>query len=321
MKKDRGYYRVKKGRGFTYVNEQAVQIISKPIQHWIQSLTVPPAWSDVWISKDREAYLLATGHDAAERKQYIYHEKWAEIREAKKFIQLLTLGKNLTIMRKRLRADLTQEKLARTRVLAAVVSIIDQTGERIGNTVYADANGSYGITTVRKKHVKGTVVKEFDYTGKSGIHRHVEIKDPAIIKVITACEDTVGYELFKYVDEAGNKQLITSDAVNEYIKVISKTSITAKDFRTWYGTVQALKKCLSLGICDDSALQVIHAKAVYKYAARKLGNTPKIAQESYVHPSILKLHFSQKLQARVMHATTYLSTEEVALLNILQNYK
>jgi len=321
VKKDKGYYRVKKGLGFTYLNERGALMISKPIQQWIHSLAVPPAWSDVWISKDRESYLLATGHDVAERKQYIYHEKWAEIREAKKFIQLLTLGKNLATMRKRLRADLTQQNLPRTRVLAAVVSIIDQTGERIGNPEYAAAHGSYGITTVRKKHVKGTAVKKFDYTGKSGIQRHVEIKDPAIIKVITACEDTAGYELFKYVDEAGNRQVITSDAVNEYIKAISKTSITAKDFRTWYGTLQALKKCLTLGVCDDAALQVLHAKAVYKYAAKKLGNTPKIAQESYVHPSVLELHFSQKLEVSTQRATTYLSTEEVALLNILQNYR
>ena len=317
MKKESGYYRSRKGSGFTYTNERGRTIISKPIRTWIESLAIPPAWTEVWISKDRAAYMLATGRDQKNRKQYIYHPDWTTLREEKKFLRLLALGQSLQKIRRRLHKKLQQKALSKDRVLAAVVSMIDQTGARVGSEAYTKENGSYGVTTVRKKHVSGARTKLFSYIGKSGQERELVVDDPLVVQVIRDCEDTAGFEVFKYFNEDGVKQVVTSDEVNEFIRKISGVAVTAKDFRTWYGTSEALKKCITLGTCgvDKKAVQ---SKLIFKHAASALGNTPKIAEASYVHPLVVELYFANKLPKLSLQASKYLEVEEATLIKILE---
>jgi DNA topoisomerase-1 len=319
MKKDSGYYRTRKGKGCTYHNERGQLIVSKPIRTWIESLAVPPAWEDVWISKDRQAYLLATGSDAKQRTQYIYHPDAAILRESKKLERLLKLGAKLPTIKRRIAKDLNHTGLGKTRVLAAVVKTILDTGIRVGNEQYTKANETYGATTLHKKHVSGTTKKTFDYTGKSGVHRTVSVFDPAVVQVIRACEGTPGAELFKYVDEAGHKHDITSDDVNNYIKQVAECSVTAKDFRTWYGSVAALEKCIELGKCHDVCEQS-HMKTIFTYAAKRLGNTPKIAAESYVHESVLAAHKRTKLKIAPSTDAVQLTETEELFLGILRGW-
>jgi DNA topoisomerase-1 len=318
MKKPRGYYRSKKGTSFIYKNELQIIITPSSIKNWINSLVIPPAWTNVWISKDRSAYLLVTGYDDKSRKQYIYHPSWVELADRKKFKRLRKLGKTLPKIRKHLSKALTKDDLSKDRVLAAIVTIIDQTGVRVGNKTYTKNNGSYGITTLRKKHVSGKTKKAFEFVGKSGQDQEFAINDKAVVKLIAACEDVAGYELFKYIDDEGGKHVVTSDEVNDYIKDLAGTSLTAKDFRTWYGTVEALKKCLELGTCFKD-IKSLNAKKVYKHAAKKLGNTPKIAEDSYVHPAIVKLHFANEIPEGVISKSKYLTSEEAILSKILDD--
>ena len=320
MKKAKGYYRVRKGKGFSYTNEQGNTVVSQPIRTWIESLAIPPAWESVWISKDKQAYLLATGYDTKKKKQYIYHPRWEEIRDEKKFQRLIILSKALPKIRTTLKKELQQPSLTRSRVLAAAVSVIDQTGARVGHESYTEENGSYGITTIRKKHSSGTAVKEFDYQGKSGIERHIKVSDPAVVKVIQECEETAGYELFKYIDDEGQKHTITADEINEYIRTISGCDITAKDFRTWYGSVVALQRCKELGECGDHCLPR-HMKTIFAAAGKALGNTPKVAADSYVHSAVVDAHIDNSLLAIQKSATTWRSGEEETLYEVLKVYE
>ena len=319
MKKDPGYYRYAKGSGFIYKNERSKIIVSKSIKSWITSLAIPPAWKDVWISKDRDAYMLVTGYDDKNRKQYVYHPNAEVIREEKKLSRLLQLGRVLPKIRRRVSRDLNQSGLTKDRVLAAVVQIILDSGMRVGNNHYTQANGTYGATTLRKKHVNGKKEKTFNYIGKSGVDRTIELSDPKTIQVITECEDTAGLQLFKYFDEAGARHNVSSDEVNEYIKRIAKTSLTAKDFRTWYGSVAALEKCVELGKCQD-ACEKIHMKTIFKHAANLLGNTPKIAADSYVHESVLIAHKAKHLQPHSTSSKVSLDPIENLLLSLLQDH-
>lgn len=319
MKKDPGYYRIRKGKKYTYQNERGQIIVSGPICAWIESLAIPPAWEDVWVSKDRHAYLLATGSDAKQRKQYIYHPDAAIIRESKKLERLLKLGKKLPKIKRRINKDLRGTELGKARVLAAVVKTILDTGIRVGNEQYTKANETYGATTLHKKHVTGTRQKTFDYIGKSGVHRTVLIVDPKVIKVIRACEGTPGRELFKYVDEEGQKHDVTSDEVNEYIAQVAACSLTAKDFRTWYGSVAALEKCIELGKCHD-VCEKSHMKTIFTFAAKRLGNTPKIAAESYVHESVIAAHKRTRLRIAPSTDAIQLTETETLFLSILENY-
>jgi len=319
MKTESGYYRLKKGKTVAYVNEKNHQISAKGILNWIESLVVPPAWSDVWISKDKDAYMLATGYDNSGRKQYVYHPRWELVRESNKLVRMIRLGKSLPKIRKTLQADLSQSALTRTRVLAAVVSVLDQTGARIGNDEYTQENGSYGISTIRKKHVSGNDKKNFSYKGKSGKDQSIDITDSNVIKVIQECEETAGYELFKYVNEDKQKHDVHSDEVNEYIKLISGQSITAKDFRTWFGTTTALEKCIELGDCKEASKKA-HLKSIFKCAAKALGNTPKIAETSYVHSSVIEAHITNTITVSPSRAK-WQSSAEITLLEMLNLYK
>jgi DNA topoisomerase-1 len=319
VKKESGYYRYKKGNGFSYQNELGQTIVSKPIRKWIESLVIPPAWKNVWISKDRQAHLLATGYDMKNRKQYHYHEQWTEIREAKKHARLVRLGSLLPRIRRTLRKDIGEKHLSHKRVLASIVEIIDATGMRMGNAVYTRDNSSYGVTTLRKKHVSGSTVKEFQYTAKSGKERTIVIDDPKIIKVITECEETPGLELFKYFDVHDVKQSISSDEVNQYIHSIAKKSVTAKDFRNWYGSVHALEQCIALGECNEKCAAT-HTKTIFTPVSKMLGNTAKIAADSYIHEAVMHHHTNNSLAKYQCKATKWRTMEEELLVAILADY-
>jgi len=319
MKKSTGYYRSKKGTGFTYKNERGKLIQAKAILNWIKGLAVPPAWRDVWISKDKHAYLLATGFDVKKRKQYIYHPDWEIIREERKLSRLKKLGSALPRIRRRIELDLNKKGLTHDRVLAAIVSLIDTTGIRIGHETYTEENGSYGATTLRKKHVIGNRRKTVSFIGKSGVEREVIITDPSLVAIVSECEDTPGLELFKYFDEHGVKHSVSSDEVNEYIQAISGQAITAKDFRTWFGSAAALEKCFELGKCS-LVCEKAHMKTIFLHVAKRLGNTPKIACDSYVHESVIEAHSKGALE-KSHSKTKWKSPEEKLLLELLTEYE
>jgi len=321
VKKIPGYYRYRKGSGFSYQNESGLTVVSQPIRRWIESLVIPPAWRDVWISKDKMAFLLATGYDTKNRKQYQYHEQWTEIREARKHTRMLRLGEALPKIRAKVNRDLKGSDLSRARVLASMVEIIDTTGMRVGSAAYTKANHSYGITTLRKKHVHdGDSTIEFNYLAKSGKERTIAITDQKLVDVITQCEETPGLELFKYFDEQKQKQSISSDEVNEYIHAIAKQSVTAKDFRNWYGTVSALQECIAVGSCNKKCL-ALHKKSIFTPVSKKLGNTPKVAAESYIHKVVIDCHENNQLKYYQHPATKWRTQEEEMLLAMLREYE
>lgn len=314
--KERGYYRFKKGRGFTYQNERGRTIVSKSIKAWIDSLAIPPAWREVWISKDREAHLLATGYDQKERKQYIYNENWEEVREQKKISRMRSLSKALPRIRKAVQRDLRLKGLKRERVLAAVVSVIDETGARIGSQSYTNANDSHGVTTLRSKHVEDLESGALRYIGKSGKERSIQISDERTLEVIRQSEETSGYEIFKYVDVEGNKRVVTADETNEYIKRVANTGVTAKDFRTWLATVVALEHCVAQQASKNKSKQKL-----FTCVADVLGNTPAMAKDSYVLPFVIDLFEADKIDLTSIKSTKWMSQEEVYLRKLLTKYE
>ncbi|MDA8597148.1 DNA topoisomerase IB [Candidatus Pacebacteria bacterium] len=315
----KGYCRKGSGTGFAYFNEAGQHISAPRILSWIKALAIPPAWNKVWISKDRHAYLLATGYDDRGRKQYIYHPDWEDVREAKKFKRLKRLSGQLVPLRKNIRQFMSEDTLTRERVLASVVTIIDTTGVRVGNTRYQKENDTYGITTVRKKHVAGENRKTFRYLGKGAKLREFAVTDPAVVDIISECEELPGYQLFKYIDDKGEKHDVSSDEINDFIREQSGVSATAKDLRTWHGNVAALESCKELGICEKHAVAA-HRKKIFTEAAKMLGNTPTIAAESYVFPKLVELHCCGEIEYAKPTRSKYVTAEEVTLRNLLQRY-
>jgi DNA topoisomerase-1 len=310
--KEKGYYRVKRGKGFSYQNERGHTLVSSPIRSWIESLAIPPAWERVWICKDRDAHMLATGYDSKGRKQYIYHPDWTNIREEKKYERMKMLAIKLPRIRSMILKDLKGNRLSKQRVLAAIVRTIDETGARIGNAAYTKENNSHGVTTLRSKHVHDIESGIIKYTGKSGKERQIEINDPEVLKVIRLSEDTPGYELFKYINESGVKDTVTADETNEYIKKISEAPVTAKDFRTWLATVSALKHCIS-----EQKNERKDTTRLFKIVAETLGNTPAIARDSYVLPIVVEYYENDLIDISNFSAGRWLTREEEYLKYLL----
>src|SRR6187399_3421683 len=238
--KDEGIERAGVGKGFKYLFRNKI-IKDKSTLKRIRSLVIPPAWKNVWICRIAEGHLQATGLDIRKRKQYRYHAMWNELRNKTKFYRLPELGKLLPTIRKQLDADLALPGLPKEKVLAAVVSLMDKTGIRIGNEFYEKLYGSFGLTTLKDKHadIKGSSLK-FSFRGKKGVEHCISLKSKKLAKIVQNCRDIPGKELFQYIDEEGQRQLIDSGMVNEYIRELATDDFTAKDFRTWCGTVAAL---------------------------------------------------------------------------------
>ncbi|WP_162909818.1 DNA topoisomerase IB [Aggregatilinea lenta] len=283
-----GLRRKKIGRGFSYRNANGERITEPATLHRIKSLVIPPAWTEVWICPSPDGHIQATGRDEKGRKQYIYHPRWHEIRNETKFNRMILFAEKLPGIRERTDHDLRKRGLPREKVLAAVVRLLESTLIRIGNAEYARRNASFGLTTLRDRHVtiSGTVI-EFEFSGKSGKQHDVVLHDRRLARVVQQCKDIPGYELFQYLDDDGNRQSIDSGDVNDYLRDITGEDISAKDFRTWGGTVRAVRVLMEMGPTGDEAEAQRNVTAVVKQVAEELGNTPSVCRSYYIHPAVL----------------------------------
>jgi DNA topoisomerase-1 len=294
----------------------------------IKHLVIPPAWTKVWICKKENGHLQATGYDTKNRKQYRYHSHWNILRNHTKFYRLSEFGKALPAMRLRLEKDISTPDLSQKKVLAAVVSLLERTNIRVGNSFYEKTYGSYGLTTLKDKHVKlnGQSVT-FDFIGKKGVSHHVTLKNKKLASIVKKCRDVPGKELFQFYDEEDNHHSVDSGHINNYIKEISNADFTAKDFRTWAGTVQAFLALKSIGCCDTKTETKRRIVEALDIVSEHLGNTRMVCKKYYVHPLILSLYESNKLEKYIKDLDTIekndgkteLTAEEKIVLQILES--
>ncbi len=288
-----GYTRKAKGDDFEYFDTQGKRITDEARQLRIRRLAIPPAYEDVWICPSANGHLQATGRDARRRKQYRYHEKWRETRDESKYDKMLIFGAALPKIRKRVDADLSRSGLPREKVLATIVSIMERTFIRVGNEEYAKQNSSYGLTTIRNRHVKVKGAKvSFKFRGKSGVDQAVEVADRRLARIVTKVQDLTGQELFGYIDEEGNVRDVKSQDVNDYLREITGQEFTAKDFRTWAGTVLAAVALNAVGAFENKTQAKKQVTTAIKAVAKILGNTPAVCRKCYVHPAVLETYLS-----------------------------
>lgn len=288
-----GIKRKRQGKGFRYVAPGGSAMHDPETMRRIKSLAIPPAWTNVWICTNPNGHLQATGRDARGRKQSRYHPRWREVRDETKYHRMMLFGAALPSIRKRVEQDLSLPEMPREKVLAAIVRLLETTFIRVGNNEYAKENGSYGLTTLRNKHVsvKGATVT-FDFKGKSGREHTIDLHDRRMAAIIKRCHDLPGYELFQYIDPEGNRHSIGASDVNDYLRQITSEDFTAKDFRTWAGTVLA---CAMLRETEPAETQAQAKKNVVdaiKRVAARLGNTPSVCRKCYVHPAVLESYMS-----------------------------
>lgn len=277
-----GFSRRKSGKGFTYLTPEGTKLSEGDHLARCKKLAIPPAWNNVWICRFHNGHIQATGLDARARKQYRYHDDWRQKRDENKFENMLAFGQNLPALRRRVQAALNLDDLSRDRVIAAVVRMLDKTGLRIGNDAYTEENNTFGLTTLRKKHLD-VHDQEIDlsFVGKGNKTWSGTITDRKLAKVINECSDLPGYRLFKYKDADGDLRDIGSSDVNDWLG----ENITAKDFRTWAACTLFLETALQH--CDEKAF---HLKPVLQEVAAQLGNTPAILKKSYIHPELMDLY-------------------------------
>jgi DNA topoisomerase-1 len=310
-----GFSREGDAKAFSYRDAKGAALRDEKHLERIRKLAIPPAWTDVWICADERGHLQATGRDARGRKQYRYHTEWRETREADKFEHLAEFAQALPAIRRRVRADLALPGLPRRKVLAAIVRLLESTCIRIGNERYAEQNASYGLTTMRNRHVQVNGARvQFNFRGKSGKFHKVAIDDPRLARIIEHCRDLPGQELFQYLDDDGNVQSVGSQDVNEYLREAAGREVSTKNFRSWAGSLYVASK-LAREENPTSARRI--AEAVREAAAR-LGNTPAICRKSYVHPRVLDPVTWQTARRRTAVRPRGLRVEEAALLRILR---
>ena len=304
-----GITRRRSGTGFTYRDADGTTIRDREVVARIRALAIPPAWTDVWICPWTNGHLQASGRDARGRKQYRYHADWHRRRGTDKFDRMLAFAEALPRIRHRCDADLETRGLSREKVLAAVVRLLELTLIRVGNDEYARLNRSFGLTTLRDRHarIEGTSVR-FRFRGKSGRDHEVGLRDRRLASVVRRCQELPGQELFQFVDDAGEVRNIASDDVNDYIREASGGDFTAKDFRTWAGTVLAYRalRALQPGTGERAAKKNV-VEAI-RQTADQLGNTPAVARGSYVHPAVLEAYLAGSIQGALVEAAEEQST-------------
>jgi len=295
-----GIRRKKCGSGFGYFGVSGTQIHDKAILKRIRKLAIPPAWTDVWICSKRNGHLQATGRDAKGRKQYRYHPAFREVRDATKYEHIVEFAKSLPAIRAKVKEHMGLNGLSRNKVLATIVDLMEATLIRVGNDSYAKENKSYGLTTLRNRHVavNGSELK-FHFKGKGGKIWRLQVRDRRIAKIVRACQELPGQELFQYFDESGELKNVTSSDVNSYLREITGREISAKDFRTWHGTVLAALALHEVeGFEGKSALKR-NIKAAIEQVAARLGNTVTICRKCYVHPEILQAYAEGQLSLQI----------------------
>jgi DNA topoisomerase I len=323
-----GIRRHRAGMGFRYVGPGGAKVENGPTLKRIKALAIPPAWTDVWICPKANGHIQATGRDAKGRKQYRYHAGFREVRESTKYHHMLAFAQSLPVIRRKVNEHLGLRGLPREKVLATVVQLMEATLIRVGNDEYARQNKSYGLTTLKNRHVevKGTQLR-FNFIGKSGKVWRLGVRDRRIARVVRACQDLPGQELFQYVDEAGAMHDVMSSDVNDYLREISGQDITAKDFRTWHGTVLAALALHEFQKFDSQAGAKGNIREAIQRVAARLGNTPTICRKCYIHPEILSsyvegsllLEVKEKVEAELRDDLATLKPEEAAVLTLLQS--
>ena len=323
-----GIMRRRCGKGFRYLDTDGKPVRDKATLRRIRSLVIPPAWKDVWICTVANGHLQATGRDAKGRKQSRYHPRWREVRDETKYGRMLLFGAALPEIRERVEHDLSLPGLPREKVLAAIVRLMEVTHIRVGNEEYARENHSYGLTTLRGKHVhvQGSRVR-MKFTGKSGKKHTIEFSDRRLANIVRRCQDIPGYELFEYLDEEGNPHTVDSSDVNDYIREIGRQDFTAKDFRTWAGTVLASMALREFEAFTSDTQAKKNVVAAIKCVAERLGNTPAVCRKCYVHPAVLDCYMEGALTRaaqRAMNAedeVEAIRAEEQALIALLRKYE
>ncbi|TDR85179.1 DNA topoisomerase IB [Enterovirga rhinocerotis] len=322
-----GITRRRAGKGFVYRDAAGRAIRDDTMLQRIRRLAVPPAYREVWICPKANGHIQATGRDARGRKQYRYHPKFREIREGAKFDHMLEFARSLPDIRKTVAEHMKQRGMTRQKVLATVVSLLEATLIRVGNDDYAKANKSFGLTTLKNRHVsvEGRELR-FRFKGKSGKEWDLSIRDRRIARIVRDCQELPGQELFQYLDDDGERRDVTSADVNDYLREITGRDITAKDFRTWAGTVLAAMALAEFESFDSDARAKRNLREAIESVASRLGNTPTICRKCYVHPELVHsylqgemlLEVKKKVEAELRDDLGDLRPEEAAVLSLLE---
>ncbi len=307
---------------FRYRDAAGKVIADEELLARIRRLAIPPAWEQVWICPDPRGHLQATGRDVRGRKQYRYHPHWRLVRDENKFERMLEFGSALPSIRARIERDMQGQELSRERVLAAIVRLLDRTLIRVGNEEYARENGSFGLTTLRRRHlsVEGKEIT-FSFRGKSGVEHSISVKDARAARIVTHCAELPGQVLFKYVADDSTPRVVGSSDVNAYLREISGSNFTAKDFRTWAATVLAGFVLAEMDVAEKVSEQRKNVVAAMREVADRLGNTPTICRKSYVHPAIVDAYLegTQLSFKKQRRATKYMNPSEHAVLSFLRD--
>ena len=321
-----GFRRVRSGRTFHYLGRRGKVIRDEAVLSRIRSLVIPPAWTDVWICPEARGHIQVTGRDARGRKQYRYHPRWHAVRDDAKYGRMLAFGQALPIIRERTQEDLARKGLSRRKVLAAVVRLLEATLIRVGNEEYARDNGSFGLTTFRDRHasVSGSSVR-FRFKGKSGKTHEIGVQDRQLSRIVKKCQDLPGQELFQYLDGHGHRHALTSSDVNDYLREITGQEFTAKDFRTWAGTVLAAWALSDLPATRTKAARRRNVVRAVEQVAARLGNTVAICRKCYVHPVVFDAYLDgslvetlqQRLADEARAGEDLLRPDEAAVLALL----
>lgn len=320
-----GITRRRAGKGFSYRNPKGETIRDSKVIDRVKALAVPPTWQDVWICPSPRGHIQATGRDARGRKQYRYHPKFRDVRDSAKYEHMLEFAGALPEIRARIDTDMGRRGMPRDKVLATVVWLLENTMIRVGNADYARQNKSHGLTTLRDRHVRieGTEVR-FRFRGKSGKEWDLGLRDRRVARIVKASQDLPGQHLFQYLDEDGQRCEVTSGDVNDYLREISGGPITAKDFRTWSGTVLAALALTAFEKADSEAAAKRNIREAIEQVAARLGNTPTICRKCYVHPQVIDSYLAEDLALEIEDAideelkSPSLSPEETAVLKFLK---
>ena len=321
-----GISRKRSGTGWAYYSPSGARIQDPAVRKRLASLAIPPAWTEVWICPDRNGHIQATARDARGRKQYRYHPSYREARDQSKFRRMLEFSEALPRLRERMERDLRSASLGRHQLLATVVRLLDKTLIRVGNDEYARANRSFGLTTLRRRHVsvKGSTLR-FSFRGKSGVEHSIAISDLRLAHIVQRCQDLPGQEMFQYVDAFGRRQSVTSDDVNAYLREISGRDVTAKDFRTWGGTMLAALELRTMGPASSRREADRNILRALDAVSERLGNTRIVCRKYYVHPGLLEAYHlgltvpaPKAVRHRRERPEAALRRDEIAVLQFLQ---
>lgn len=305
--------RIKKGRVFEFINQKG-KTVSEQSQKRIIKLAIPPAWKNVQISSDPDNYVQAIGIDSQGRKQYIYHSEWIKKNQEQKFDRMISFGEKLPTLRQVVKSHMRERSLSQDRVVATIVWLLENTFIRVGNKAYAEENESYGLTTMREKHVelKGNKVK-FSFNGKSGVYHELDITQPTIVKTIRECLDLPGYEIFQYIDEDNNKRVVDSNDVNDYLQIHTGSDFSAKDFRTWGGSVLAGDSFYKKGNPNSESDLKKNISEVVGLVSSHLGNTKKVCRTYYIHPVIINSYEKEILVPHFKRSYSRKSASKLSL--------